>query len=92
MIIVVSNRNVTGADPNSAKKVVGDEKMFGDDFNAEGGANELRVATAKKTGRKWSVTLLPDKADKNGTPATERLFAETIQKIRAGWLWFVCRS
>lgn len=94
MIIVVSNRNVAGADPNSAKKVVGDEKMFGDDFNAEGGANELRVATAKKTGRKWSVTLLPDKVDEDGTTATGRLFRETIEKIRAGklsknWVVFI---
>lgn len=94
MIIVVSNRNVAGADPNSTEKVVGDEKMFGDDFNAEGGANELRVATAKKTDKKWEVTLLPDKSDKNGTPATEQLFEETIQEIRAGnlsknWVVFI---
>ena len=48
MIITVTNRNVQGADPRSHEPSVGDHTMFGDDFNAEGGPNELRVATAEE--------------------------------------------
>ncbi len=51
MIITVTNRNVQGADPRNHEPSVGDHTMFGDDFNAEGGPNELRVATADSSAR-----------------------------------------
>lgn len=92
MIIIVSNRDVVGVDPHSSEEQVGDEKLFGDNFNAEGGPNELRVATAKYTNRRWRVTLLPDEQD--GRSATDRLFEETLKKMRAqddktSWVTFI---
>ncbi len=93
MIIVVSNRNVATVDPNSTKPENGDEKLFGDDFNQQGGPNELRVATARKVNKKWRITLLPD-TDDDGNPATGVLFAQTMDAIRNGklpgsWVVFI---
>lgn len=99
MIIIVSNRNIVGAKPDSSKAVVGDENLFGENENEQGGYSELRVAVAKKVpvakndDDKWKVTLLPDQA-KDGSTGTEELFGDTIEKIRSkkipnNWVVFI---
>ena len=85
MIIVVSNRNVQ-VDPHSSTPVVGDETLFGDDFNEEGGPAELRVAIAEPKKKHWKLTLLPDTVDDQGATASEKLFRDTLEKIRKGKL------
>jgi esterase/lipase superfamily enzyme len=86
MIIVVSNRNIQGVNPRSKKLEVGDEKLFGDNFNAEGGPNELRVATAEKnqSGGGWKLTLQPDITKQDGSTATQNLFEKLLKQIRDG--------
>ena len=60
MIIIVSNRNIQGVPADSKEPVEGDETLFGEDFNVEGGPGELRVAIAEEEDDKWKLTLLPD--------------------------------
>lgn len=94
MIIIVSNRNVETVDPHSNDIEVGDEKLFGDDFNAQGGPNELRVANAVYENESWKVSLLPDTKDDNSPPASETLFKKTLsemrdKKISKSWVVFI---
>lgn len=93
MIIVVSNRNVATVDPLGTDIQFGGADLFGDDFNAQGGPNELRVATAEPVDGRWKVGLLPDIVG-DGSMGTERLFAEVLAAIRDGslpgnWVVFI---
>ncbi|MZH02480.1 MAG: alpha/beta hydrolase [Nitrospinae bacterium] len=94
MIIIVSNRNVETVDPDSNEIEVGDENIFGDDFNTQGGPNELRVASAVCENDNWKVSLLPDTKDDNSPPASETLFQKTLsemrdKKISKSWVVFI---
>jgi esterase/lipase superfamily enzyme len=50
-ILIITNRNV--------RKPHKDHRAFGDYFNSKG-PMELRMATAKKTGSKWRVDIVPE--------------------------------
>lgn len=80
-IIVVSNR-----------EVVDGPLKFGEQYNAISQDN-LRVATAARSGDDWTIDLLPE-SQENEKPGSEKLFEEMLSLTRSGgivpqWVVFV---
>ena len=81
-IILISNRNVNTQ--------YSDERLFGDDLNPLA-AEELNVALAEYTNRKWSLDLVTDPESPNySRPVSEKVFKDAIKRNKgAPWVFFV---
>lgn len=84
-MIIITNRNIERRKKNT-------EKMFGEKFNVNG-CNEIRLAEAKRTGKKWRVNIIAEPKDiSNENRPSEKIFRDmqkTMKRKKRDCVFFI---